>query len=38
MFYRVQVSLAILGGYVKDKSQTVNTKIGILTLHYATLG
>ena len=35
---QVQVSLAICGGYVLDKSQTENTKIGILGLNKANLG
>ena len=33
--YWVQVSLADRGGYVRDKSQTVNTKTSILSLIYA---
>ena len=33
--YWVQVSLANRGGYVRDKSQTVNTKTSILSLNYA---
>ena len=34
---RLQVSLAIRGGYVLDKSQTVNTKPGVLGLNKANL-
>ena len=32
IWFNLQISLAIRGGYVPDKSQTVNTKTNILRL------
>jgi len=37
LIFRVQVSLAIRGGYVPDKFRTVNTKTGSLGLNKANL-